>query len=86
MSHCLINVTLSTQVMVRVLEDKRTMKCIIHIKRVRSNNVCLAPSEEKSRIGDKGGLCLPFLSRVLSGNIRELGVNILEVSRGDLRC
>ena len=69
----------------RGLEDKRIMKCIIHVRMARSNNIHLALSKEKSKIGDKAGICLPFLSRAVSGNIRYLEVNKLEVSRGDLR-
>lgn len=72
MSHSPINLRLSTQVMVRELEDN--MKCIIHVKMVRSNSVHPASSEEKSRTEDKVGTCLPFSSRAVSGNSRYLGV------------
>lgn len=71
MSHSPITLRLSTQVMVRELEDKT--KCIIHVQMVRSNNVHPALSEEKSRIGDIASVCLPFSSRSISGNIRYLG-------------
>lgn len=67
-------------------ESEDNMKCIIHVKMVRPNNVHPASSEEKSRIGDKAGICLPFSSRAISSNIKYLGVNKLEVSGGELRC
>lgn len=53
---------------------------------VRSNDVHPTLSEEKSRTGDKAGICSHFLPGVITGDMWYLGANKLEVSRGDLGC